>query len=114
MRLETGGSIHSSQISEEDLINTFKNDQGRGDFIILSHGKEVYIQAAGEDDGLFHMEYREGDEEHHFQCTEKLTKEQVQETFLKYLEGDSSWKVDHHWAPNNEVKRLKKPWWKFW
>lgn len=113
MKLETGGKIHSINIKEDDLIKTFDNDSGRGDFIILSHGEQVYLQASGEKDGPYQMEYREGDEDHHFTCTEKLTKEQVKISFLKYLEGDSSWKVDHMWE-KSELFSKKKPWWKFW
>lgn len=113
MKLETGGSIHSSIVSEEDLLRTFDNDAGRGDFIILSHGEQVYLQASGKEEGPYSMEYREGDESHHFHCTEALTKAEVKKSFLKYLEGDSSWKVDHFWKPTHHQK-LTKPWWKFW
>lgn len=113
MELQTGGQIHSPNVSEEDLIRTFDNDAGRGDFIILSLGEQVYLQASGKKDGPYQMEYREGNEEHHFTCTEELTKKQVEKSFLKYLEGDSSWKVDHYWE-NTRARFRKKAWWKFW
>jgi hypothetical protein len=55
------------------------------------------------------MEYREGDADHHFQCIQDVSKENVQSVFMKYLKGDDSWKTDVEW------KRLEsKPWWKFW
>lgn len=113
MKLDTGGHIHSANVSEEDLIRTFDNDHGRGDFIILSLGSQVYLQASGKGEGPYQMEYREGDENHHFTCTEELSKDKVKKSFLKYLEGDSSWKVDHCWEQSAVFLR-KKPWWKLW
>jgi hypothetical protein len=109
MKLETADRISSADATEEELLNAFANDADRGEFIILSQSDQVYIQASGESDGPYVMEYREGDADHHFQCTQDLSKETVQATFMKYLRGDNSWKTNVDW------KQLgNKPWWKVW
>ncbi len=109
MKLETAERISSDNVTEEELSNAFQDDSGRGEFIILSQSEQVYIQASGEYDDPYAMEYREGDDDHHFQCTHDLSKENVQSAFMKYLKGDNSWKSDFEW------KQLEnKPWWKFW
>ena len=109
MRLETAERIVSSKVTEEELASAFQDDLGRGEFIILSQSDQVYIQASGESDGPYMMEYREGDADHHFQCIRDVSKENVQSVFMKYLKGDDSWETDVEW------KRLEsKSWWKFW
>ena len=109
MKLETAERISSYNVTEEELINAFNDDEGRGEFIILSEREQVYIQASGEGDDPYIIEYREGDADHHFQCVEEISKEQVKSMFLKYLNGDDSWKSDCRWD-----KLENKPWWKFW
>lgn len=109
MKLETAARIGSKNVTEEELANAFQDDQGRGEFMILSQTEQVYIQASGELEGPYVIEYREGDADRHFHCVHEVLKQQVQELFMKYLKGDSSWKTDVEW------KHLEnKPWWKFW
>ncbi len=109
MKLETAGRIGSKNVTADELAQAFQDDHGRGEFIILSQSAQIYIQASGETDGPYYVEYREGDADHHFQCTQEIAKQQVQDLFMKYLEGDSSWKNDVNW------KQIEnKPWWKFW
>ena len=119
MKLETGARISSRDVTEEELVNAFEDDVGRGELIILSQAEEVFIQAAGEGDEPYLLEYREGDEDYHFQCARKVPKASVQSAFIKYLRGDESWKTDFEWKPLQEVPPEKgssenKPWWKFW
>ena len=109
MKLETAERIGSKNVTIEELNKAFTDDHGRGEFIILSQDKETFIQAAGELDGPYLVEYREGDAKLHYQCPQDLTKTQVQSLFCKYLTDDSSWKTDVTWKPI-EIK----PWWKFW
>jgi len=109
MELETAERIYSKNVTADELTKAFEDDHGRGEFIILSQSKETYMQASGELDGPYIVEHREGDADHHFQCTQEIAKQQVQDLFMKYLQGDSSWKKDVQW------KQLEnKPWWKFW
>ena len=107
MKLETAQRIGSEDVSEEELNSAFQDDQGRGEFIILSQSDDAYIQAAGESDDPYTLEYRDGGQQ--YQCVKEVSKEAVQSVFLKYLKGDSSWKSDFEWKQLEE-----KPWWKFW
>ena len=109
MKLETAQSIGHDNVSEAELIRAFEDDRGRGEFIILSQRDQVFLQAAGEQEGPYHLEYRDGDDAHHFRCRRDLSKSEVQSAFLKYLREDGSWRSDFEW------ERLeKKPWWKLW
>lgn len=56
MKLETARSLEFAQVSEQQLREAFADDKGRGEFVILSQGPEVYIQASGEDDGPYVLE----------------------------------------------------------
>lgn len=109
MNLECAKSIASSNATEADILNAFADDAGRGEYIILSQSEQVYMQACGEGDGPYTLEYRQGSQDRHYQCPLDLTKSQVKTAFLKYLDGDTSWQHDHEWQ-----QLEMKPWWKFW
>jgi len=109
MKLETAERLSSKDVTEEELINAFQDDAARGEFIILSQSDQVFIQAAGEYDDPYLVEYRDGDDEHHFYAANDLPKERVQQLFIQYLAGNPSWHTDIEW-----IKQEKKPWWKFW
>lgn len=114
MNLQTAGRINKKNITTSDITQAFQDDKARGEFIILSHSDQVYIQAAGNDYGPYTLEYRDGDEYHHFQCSQELSKPQVRSAFLKYFERDDSWKTDLQWKPLQMPQQKQKPWWKFW
>jgi len=96
-------------VSETELVQAFQDDAGRGEFIILSQSEQVYLQAGGEEEGPYDLEYRDGDGEHHFRCKTNVSKSEVQAAFVKYLRSDPSWKTDFEW------ERLEpRPWWKVW
>ncbi|MHC4313813.1 MAG: hypothetical protein ACYSW3_15255, partial [Planctomycetota bacterium] len=82
-----------------DIIKAFQDDKSRGEFIILSQSKQVYIQAAGEGYGPYTLEFRDGDEDHHFQCTREMLKPEIQAAFIEYLKGDRSWMTNLEWKP---------------
>ncbi|MHC4740991.1 MAG: hypothetical protein ACYS8Z_03715 [Planctomycetota bacterium] len=98
MRLETAKGIYKDKATKSDIMEIFQDDEGRGDLINLSLGSEDYIQATGEGDGPYRVEYREGDEEHHFQCSQELSKSEVESIFLKYFAGDESWRRAVRWT----------------
>ncbi|MDF3129947.1 hypothetical protein P0Y35_12135 [Kiritimatiellaeota bacterium B1221] len=112
MELRTENSLFYQDVSSEELLDAFANDCNRGSFVILSKADQEYIQASGEGEGPYVIEYREGDEVSHFHGGEDLTKAQIQAAFLKYLHGDVSWKSDLNWVPLSMGS--DKPWWKFW
>jgi hypothetical protein len=109
MRLDTAGTIAHGQATEQDLRNAFRDDARRGEYIILSQRPEVYMQAAGEADGPYQLEYRDGNGQQHYYAEGEWRKDDVERAFLWYLVGDSRWRTNFHW------KKLElKPWWKFW
>jgi hypothetical protein len=109
MKLETAERISSAQATEVDIGHAFADDHGRGEYIILSRAEQIFIQASGEGEGPYAVEYRDGGKDRHFQCTRDLSKAEVETVFLKYLRGDSGWLTDLEWRPLET-----KPWWKFW
>jgi hypothetical protein len=109
MQLHTAERIFYKEVKIDELKKAFEDDAGRGEFIILQKDKGNFIQAAGEYDSPYILEYREGDKDHHYKCLEKLDKKQVQAIFVKYLKEDKSWKTMVKWE-----KQDLKPWWKFW
>ena len=109
MKLECAESISSPNATEADIRNAFADDDGRGEYIILSESDQVFIQASGEGDGPYMLEYREGGSDRHFQCARSVKKSEVESAFLKYSKRDGTWKTDFEWK-----KIEAKPWWKFW
>jgi len=112
MKLECAKTISLPNATETDIRKAFADDNGRGEFIILRESDQFYIQAAGENDGPYILEYREGGGDRHYRCTRgmDMNKSEVESAFVKYLKGDMSWKTDFQW----EQVDLEKPWWKFW
>jgi len=111
MKLETAKSLGFAQVSEQQLRDAFADDKGRGEFAILSQQPEVYIQASGEDNGPYVLEYREGDADHHFSAGDTFRKEDVLRAFLWYLAGDARWRSEFSW--HTLERKSRKPWWKF-
>jgi hypothetical protein len=112
MKLQTEGHMHAVDATEREIQEAFLDDAGRGEFTILSRSDEVYMQAAGEGDGPFTLEFRDGDAQNHFRCVREPSKSEVERAFLKYLAGDDSWRADFSWQ-KLEFKPCK-PWWRFW
>jgi hypothetical protein len=112
MRLDCEEQPPVQNVTEVDLRIAFANDAERGEFVILSEADEVYIQAAGEGDGPYTLEYRDGGHDRHYECTYQLDKAMVEWVFLKYLRHDETWRTQLEW------RRLEtsqsKPRWRFW
>ncbi|HTB63098.1 MAG TPA: hypothetical protein VK737_05875 [Opitutales bacterium] len=98
-------------VTEEQLRGVFADDRGRGEYVRLEQKDEVYLQASGEMDGPYDLEYREGDVEHHFRAEGEFRKEEVQQAFLSYLAGDEKWRKQFRWQ---KLEMKPKPKWKFW
>ena len=109
MKLETAEAIEIDNVTQEQVHDAFGDDAKRGDFIILSQQPQIYIQASGEEEGPYSLEYREGDDEHHFHAGDYFNKEVVARAFCWYLAGDARWRTEFGWK-----KLERKPWWKFW
>ncbi len=113
MELECAGKLGISDASEDTIKYAFADDTARGEFLILSRSGQEYLQAYGEGDGPFQLEYRDGEEARHFRAKDDLTKEKVKTCFLLYFRGDPAWKSPYDWEPiRNQTQN--GPWWKFW
>jgi len=110
MKLETASGPSCDSVTEADLVSLFGRDWGADEFAILAQDGEVYIQAAGEGDGPYVLEYRDGGADSHFECARTLSKAEARSAFMKYFKGDGSWKSDLEWS--RQDLGLDKPWWK--
>jgi hypothetical protein len=63
--------------------------------MILSADDATFLQAGGEGDGPYTLEYRRAGEQ--FQAVIPLTKHQVERAFLDYLRGGSGWRTERQW-----------------
>ncbi len=98
--IEPGGEFEHP--TRDEIATQFHNLSSEAcEFAILSderHGDEYYIQAAGDDEGGYVLEYREGSEDQHFVCKDVgLSRERVLAAFQNYAEGDSRYKHDFQW-----------------
>ena len=114
MELECAQSIGYKKVTEAQLRDAFRDDKGRGEYIILFRDEtgrkcQHYIQASGEDDDPCDLEYRDGGKDHHFRADGEYTKAQVEQAFVWYLNNDNRWRTEFPWQ-----KQEIKPWWKFW
>jgi hypothetical protein len=105
MHLETAQDIEHANVTEAQLREAFRDDKGRGEYIILDRGErkrgrgtEYYIQAGGEFDDRYILHHREGDKEHHFHADGKYTKAQVEQAFVWYLQNDGRWRTELPWV----------------
>jgi|SRR6516164_7792430 hypothetical protein len=80
-----------AQLVEEILAD----DSRRGEFVILQVDKNTFLQASGEGDGPYVLEYKDGGQQ--FQALDAPTKDKVKEAFLDYLRGGSEWKTERQW-----------------
>jgi len=110
MKLECAERISHKNVTEEQLREAFRNDKARGEFIILSQDDQHYIQASGECEGPYDLEYRDGGNDQHFRAAGEFTKEQVEQVFVRYFKNDQ-WRTACRWE---QLNLKTKPWWKFW
>jgi hypothetical protein len=97
MKLETANSRAFPEATEPQLREMFQHDDRRGEFIILSQAPETYLQASGEGDGSYALEYREGRADAHFSARGEIRKADVLRAFLSYLAGDDRWRTEFSW-----------------
>ncbi len=103
MYLEAAQSISAKNATEDDILNAFADDHGRGEFIILFADNDSFIQAAGELDDPYTLEYHDSSGKH-FIATAEVTKEEVQVAFLDYLRNGTQWRESRSW---HEMKSSK-------
>jgi hypothetical protein len=97
MKLTTAGKWPGAgDVSPQTLEDVFADDARRGEFVILEADQSTFLQASGEEDGPYVLEYREAGEQ--FQAVGQLTKQEVKEAFLGYLQGGSEWRTKKEWS----------------
>ncbi len=97
MDLETAQSLSARRATPEDIERAFADNSGRGEYIILTADDGSFIQAAGEMDDPYALEYHDAPSGKHFRATKDVTKEQVEAAFLEYLRGAATWKEARDW-----------------
>src|SRR5262245_5491952 len=77
--IECAESFSSDNASESDIHRAFDDDGIRGEYIILTAPDGSYLQAAGEGDGPYTLEYRNAGESANYRADHEPTKRQVRE-----------------------------------
>ena len=99
--LECAQSFSASDASEADINRAFDDDAARGEYIILTAPDGGFIQAFGEMDGLYVLEYHDETSKKEFRASRKLSKTEVRQAFLQYFHGNPIWQTTRQW---NSVK----------
>jgi hypothetical protein len=73
MRLETAERFHRTKVKLSDIEDVFseKEDKDRGEFVILRDDRGGFVQAAGEGDGPFMVEWKNAVDGAHYRRTRK-------------------------------------------
>jgi hypothetical protein len=101
--IECAQSFSSSNASEADVHRAFDDDGIRGEYVILTGPDGSYIQAAGEGDGPYTLEYRNSAEGINYRADTEPTKQQVREAFLQFLRGDTAWRTSRQWKAQSRA-----------
>ncbi|MHC4745079.1 MAG: hypothetical protein ACYS8Z_24445 [Planctomycetota bacterium] len=95
MELDICGDKIIKNPSDEDIRNAFAklDTKTSAAFIILSRTTMTYIQAAGDRNVGFDLEYQEAAIEEHFKAKDKImTIDDVVDAFIAYRNGDKNWR----------------------
>lgn len=111
--LECAESFSSSDASDADIRRAFDDDRIRGEYIILTSPDGSYIQASGEGDGPYALEYRNAGDTANFRADAELSKQQVRDAFLQFLRGEEAWRTSRQWMRVQIVDVMKHAkWWR--
>ncbi len=102
MRLEINGTMVIEDADEESVQHGLSLLVGEGDensFASLSRTEDDYVQALGNLEHGFYIEYRdELGAQRYGNLQRALTSEELREFFLLYLEGNDRWRTEHRWT----------------
>lgn len=91
LELESGAIIDPVAVADLERIE----DE---EFAILSQTEFTYLQCACDGPDEYILEYQEGSVAEHFAASDApFTFAEIHAAFVKYLEGDPSWKQDFQW-----------------
>jgi hypothetical protein len=98
MKLETEHSGIRDDVTEEDLLRVFDDDEARGGFVILTSDDGSFLQAAGEGSSAYTLEFfPEKDVPRYQQATTQLNKDQVRAAFTDFLCHGNTWYENLEW-----------------
>ena len=98
MRLEFENGTIIEEPDETAIADGLATLGSENLFAILSTDDMTYIQASGDQEKGFVLEYHAGSNEEHYGCIQKsLPLERVVEAFQKFARGDDSYKQDFEW-----------------
>jgi hypothetical protein len=76
-------------------LDTDKNSA----FVILATSDMTYLQAIGDNNVGFDLEYQDGDTEHHYQAKRNnITGEEIIRKLVLYCAGTDDWKKAEEWG----------------
>lgn len=101
MQLKTGDTSDPLKSPSADQVaNAFTRLTGGTDsYVILGKEEQVYVQAAGSVAQGFHVEFRDGSEDRHFQAKTVVSHEVVVDVFQRFLSDDPAWRAQVEWEP---------------
>jgi hypothetical protein len=94
LELESGWIIRG--VTADDILSCVEGE----DFAILAADPNTYIQCAEQKESPYEyvLEYQGGSLDEHYRATdEPITLERLRAAFVKYLQGDASWRTDFRW-----------------
>ena len=94
LELESGRILE--MVSEADLRAAIDGEE----FAILATSPDTYIQCAERKKPPYDyvLEYQDGSLDQHYQATDgPIPLERVLAAFVKYLQGDGTWRADFVW-----------------
>ncbi len=101
----TSAGLSFADVTEQQLDEAFADDARRGEFVILTAEDGSFLQAGGESEGPYRLEYRDAGSGKQFQATREAGKEEVKQAFLDYLRGGSAWRAQREWREMTELSR---------
>jgi hypothetical protein len=91
MKLQTARKSYPDA-TDQDVEAVFADDELRGEYVVLTAEGGSYIQAAGEGEGPYQLEYRDAEVRKQFQAAQPPEKTDVRGAFLDFLRGGSTWR----------------------
>lgn len=98
--LDCGGEFSVPDCRDVDIERAFAGESLPGDgYVILTAPDGSVIQAAGDGDGPYTLEYIDASSDAHVVADGEPNKARVREIFLLYRRGDKRWRDIHEWRP---------------
>jgi len=101
MTLDICGDKKIKNPTESDVRQAvFALDTKKSDaFLILGPTEMTYIQATGDQNVGFKLEYQETDTKHHYRAKRDLAADEIVKALVAYSTGADGWKTMAEWEP---------------